>query len=386
MKTVPFSDILAQVCQLSGLDKTTLNDKTFSAVRDMCARRISVIWDREEWPDAQRYTSIFPGNPITSATVISNTDEDMTIRLSLDPMFPRIYLVDFQADAYRLNTIGKSTLEFNNPFYVLKPDNTRVAAENTAESFEYQTATGERGLYITSIDIKMPYGQLEYPSVYGGINGPLTTKVIFGGNKQLILQLESGSLQGLEVTSQDIRMTTRTSQDTFLVEEFSEINDSSIGGNVYQKEVSYLRVFTSSQKFIRYRVTPPRLFGISFSSTSSYSYGSQAYFDVVQGNGSYDATIKTLGTRGDFWNAIASPVPTGVVPANTSFYWKMEQIPYRFKDYLINGVAADFLRSEGRMDEANILEQLAEASVQQQIDVLVRQQGQVQRMNMVYTY
>jgi hypothetical protein len=29
---------------------------------------------------------------------------------------------------------------------------------------------------------------------------------------------------------------------------------------------------------------------------------------------------------------------------------------------------------------------MAEFAVQQQIDVLIRQQGQIQRMNMVYTY
>jgi len=64
----------------------------------------------------------------------------------------------------------------------------------------------------------------------------------------------------------------------------------------------------------------------------------------------------------------------------------MVEIPYRFKDFLINGISADFMRSEGRPEEANIFDQLAEVAVQQQIDVLLRQQGQVQRMNMVYSY
>jgi hypothetical protein len=52
----------------------------------------------------------------------------------------------------------------------------------------------------------------------------------------------------------------------------------------------------------------------------------------------------------------------------------------------VNGIAADFMRSEGRAEEAAPLDGLAEFAVQQQIDVLIRQQGQVQRMNMVYTY
>jgi hypothetical protein len=49
-------------------------------------------------------------------------------------------------------------------------------------------------------------------------------------------------------------------------------------------------------------------------------------------------------------------------------------------------VSADFMRSEGRAEEADALEGMAEFAVQQQIDVLIRQQGQIQRMNMVYTY
>ena len=385
MKTVPFSDILAQVCQLSGLDRTTLNDKSFGAVRDMCARRISVIWDREEWPDAEYTLITFPGSPITGVTTISSTATEMVIRLALDPMFPRIYLVDFDAEAYRQNKIGSGTLAFPNPFYILKSDSTRVAVENKASAFTYLTATGERGLYITSIDITVPLGTVEYPATYGGVNAPLTTKVVFGQNPQNIIQLESAMLQGLQVFGADYRNTTRTSQQSFLVEEFPDINDTATGGPLYQKEISYLRFRDTSEKYIRYRVACPRLFGKQFNLLNTYSAGSQVYFDPVQGTGEYNPLSQTVGTRGDFWTAIAN-VPLGNTPANTSMYWDMEQIPYRFKDYLINGISADFLRSEGRMDEANVLDQLAETSIQQQIDVLLRQQGQVQRMNMVYTY
>jgi hypothetical protein len=64
----------------------------------------------------------------------------------------------------------------------------------------------------------------------------------------------------------------------------------------------------------------------------------------------------------------------------------MAQIPFRFKGYIVNAASADFLRSEGRAEEADALEAMAEFAVQQQIDVLIRQQGQIQRMNMVYTY
>jgi len=385
MKTVPFSDILSQVCQLSGLDRTTLNDKSFGAVRDMCSRRISIIWDREEWPDSELFLQTFPGNPITGVTIISSTATTMVIRLTLDSMFPRIYLVDFDSDAYRKNTIGSGTLSFPNAFYILKADSTRVAVANQGTTFAYQTATGERGLYITSIDITVPLGTVEYPGSYPGVNGALTTKVVFNGNVQNIIQLEAGMLEGLKVHDKDTRQTTRVSEQPFLVEEFPEINDISTGGYLYQKEVNYLRLRDSNKKFICYRLNSPRLFGQKFNIQNTYFAGSQVYFDVGQGTGDYNPTTTTLATKGNLWTAVSN-VPLGNTPSIASMYWNMEEIPYRFKDYLINGISADFLRSEGRMDEANVLDQLAETSIQQQIDVLLRQQGQVQRMNMVYTY
>jgi hypothetical protein len=70
MNTVPFSDILAEVCQLIGLDRSTLNDKSFNTIRDFTSRRIGTIWDREEWPDANRFLRTFPGNPIQSLTLL----------------------------------------------------------------------------------------------------------------------------------------------------------------------------------------------------------------------------------------------------------------------------------------------------------------------------
>jgi hypothetical protein len=129
------------------------------------------------------------------------------------------------------------------------------------------------------------------------------------------------------------------------------------------------------------------LFGSKFSEYSDYIAGSQVYYDTAQESGAYNPTVLTNAVRGNFWIAVQNVAHTlGVRPAEVSTYWKMISIPYRFKDYLINGISADFLRSEGRAEEAGVLDGTAEMALQQQIDVLVRQQGQVQKMNMVYTY
>jgi len=71
MKTVPFSDLLSEICQLIGLDRTTLNEKSFNAIRDFTSRRIGTIWDREEWPDVNRFIRTFPGNPIQNVEFVN---------------------------------------------------------------------------------------------------------------------------------------------------------------------------------------------------------------------------------------------------------------------------------------------------------------------------
>jgi hypothetical protein len=406
MKTVPFSDILAQVCQLVGLDRITLNDKSFGAVRDMVNRRIGAIWDREEWPDTERRINTWPGTPITAVTAvdasimlengqalmtessseiwINNEDDTVQIRIAFDLNFPRIYLADFENDAYKLGKVGDTKVSFVNPFYYLKPDGTRININNQTYTFTYETAVGQRGLYIAAITITIPYCTPEYFE-YAGPNGPLTCKAIFESNQQLLIQLEPGALQGLEAFGKNSKTTSRTSQESFLVEDFDDRNDLASGGSVYAKEYTYLRFYSSSEKFIKYRQPVISIFGLSYNSLLQYSENAQVYFDPLQDSGNYYPSVQSSGISGNFWKAVTF-TPAATKPNNISRYWELVGIPYRFKDYLINGTSADFLRSEGRADEANILDQIAEIAVQQQIDVLVRQQGQVQRMNMVYCY
>ena len=128
------------------------------------------------------------------------------------------------------------------------------------------------------------------------------------------------------------------------------------------------------------------MFGVKYDPIVAYTAGSQVYFDLGQGNGNYYIGDKTKLSNGNFFFAKTN-VSAGVTPANqTSETWQILEIPARFRDYLANSVSADFLKSEGRIEEAVTLEQLAEAAIQQQIDVLIRQQAQNQRLNMAYTY
>lgn len=376
MKTVPFSDILSEVCQLIGLDKSTLNDKSFGAIRDFTSRRIGTIWDREEWPDINRYIKTFTGNPIKSAQFIQNTDE---LKLELDENFPRVYLADFAADAYRLGTITETEVAFENPFYY-SYNGELVSLSNKKYTFTYTSATDSNGEYIADINIKLPYGSsINFPA-YQGPNGNLTTTVLFDKNLQRIVQMPTGSLQGLAAWQRDPRLTTRVVPVDFTVEDMYNIPSTT-----KTVDVTYLRFLQNGEKHIQYRLDAPRLTGNQFENSTAYAANSQVYYDTLQLSSAYEPTNVGRGTKGNFWNSVLTS--SSVAPADPpNQYWELVAIPYRFKDFLVNGVSSDFLKSEGRTDEAVVFDQIAEMAVQQQIDVLIRQQGQVQKMNMAYTY
>ena len=402
MKTVPFSDILASVCQLVGLDRTTLNDKAFGAIRDFTWRRMSVIWDREEWPDVQRYMYTWPGMPVESIESGLNilatetniplstedsedffTENDLntnTTRINFDTNFKRIYLQDFLHDRYKLGTVGNSYAKFLNPFYGSVDDGPLTSVGENQYNFTYSTATDEIGEYITNIVIEVEFTSTNY-FTYSGPNSPLTTKVLFMDNQQLLIQIPQGSLQGLAIYTNDPRQTTRAIPLPFIAEDFADQTPQSFGD-----DVNYLRTFNTSKQFVQYRLTPPRMFGVKYDPIVAYTAGSQIYFDLGQNSGNYTIGDKTKASNGNFFVARIN-ASAGVTPVNqVSETWQILEIPARFRDYLANSVSADFLKSEGRIEEAVTLEQLGEAAIQQQIDVLIRQQAQNQRLNMAYTY
>lgn len=402
MKTVPFSDILASVCQLVGLDRTTLNDKAFGAIRDFTGRRLTVIWDREEWPDVQRYMYTWPGMPVQSILAATNilateTDEFLdtedseniltqnqlntnTTRINFDTNFKRIYLQDFLHDRYKLGTVGESYVKFLNPFYGAVDDGPLTSVSENQYNFTYTTAVDDLGQYITGIDIETDFTNTNY-FTYAGPNSPLATKVLFMDNQQLLIQIPQGSLQGLAIYTNDPRQTTRAIPLPFIAEDFADQTPQTFGD-----DVNYLRTFNTSKQFVQYRLTPPRMFGVKYDPIVTYTAGSQVYFDIGQNTGNYAISDKTKASNGNFFFANTN-VSAGVTPSSqTSEIWQILEIPARFRDYLANSVSADFLKSEGRIEEAVTLEQLAETAIQQQIDVLIRQQAQNQRLNMAYTY
>ncbi|CAB5224781.1 hypothetical protein UFOVP742_6 [uncultured Caudovirales phage] len=419
MKTVPFSSILSGVCQLVGLDRATLNDKGFYAIRDFTSKRINTIWDREEWPDIDRYFDTHPGNPISSIEIPEEllgtqsddpictedlvdllvTAETTPLRMELDIYFPRIYLEDFSSDAFAKGTVGSTYTKFLNAIYLTNPDETKFSLSDEQYNFTYESMTDEVGEFISAITVRLSTPATFSAYTYRGVNDLTTMKVVFVDNPQFMIQLPDDGLQVIDVYNTDSRRSTRAVPEDFLVEDESSIpllinypTETFSGPN--NTELSYVRFKNAERKYLRYRLKSFDLTGKGYSTSDVYRYNSQVYFDWEQQNGAYNPTNFAYGSSGDFWRfSLSSGVtfPAGTMnPRTPTTYgltvWRKFDIPNRFRDYLINGAAADFLRSEGRAEEAVVCDQLAEAAIQQQIDVLIRQQGQTQKMNMVYTY
>ncbi len=135
--------------------------------------------------------------------------------------------------------------------------------------------------------------------------------------------------------------------------------------------------------FIEYRLPTISLFGDSYSPTSSYSIGSQVYFDTGSNSGSY-LPSPTAASSGNFYVCL-SPTSNGESPSSAPAKWSKVEIPYFTADYLVRGVFSDYLRSESQFDSAALAEQEAEASKMMQVDRVLRAEGQVRRMD-VFTY
>lgn len=397
MKTVAFSTILAEVCQLIGLDRNTLNDKGFSTIRDFANRRVGTIWDREEWPDIQSYNRVWPGTPITSVTLDpselltedgnellqedgdtlyeQNAENTVPLVLSLDTNHVRVYLQDFDSEIFNDGTVGSTAVSIVNPFYLLMDDGTKISsAASDYQGFSYTTASDDVGDYITSITINAPWGTPQIAGSFG-----VQSNVLFEKNKQCVVTVQG---QTIGAYSNDPRKTTKLFEEPYIVENFPDLKT---GNFIFNNDTFILRFNNANKKYILVRSAQPWIFGSKYDNSLSYTVGSQVYYDPTQASSDYLPAYKSLGTNGNFWTCVVSASPANS-PQNNSQYWKQVEIPARFKDYLVNGIAADFMRSEGRAEEAMPLDQLAEMAIQQQIDVLIRQQGQTQRMNMAYTY
>ena len=139
----------------------------------------------------------------------------------------------------------------------------------------------------------------------------------------------------------------------------------------------------STNVFIEYRIAPTDLFGEVWQSSTTYSVGSQCYFDAGSNSGTYQP-VNGKPQVGNFYVCLTSNTNTN--PNTNTANWQKVKIPYIFGNYVSRAVFADYLRSEGQLDSARIAESEAKTFLDMEIDKIVRQQGQIQKTNFIQPY
>lgn len=136
--------------------------------------------------------------------------------------------------------------------------------------------------------------------------------------------------------------------------------------------------------YAEYRTKRPELFGDLYSASIAYSVGAQAYFDSGSNTGTY---IPVAGKPhyGNFYNCLEATT-AGQSPSTHPAKWQIVQIPYIFASYAARGAFADWLKSELQLEAAQVAEAEAQNTLTEAIDIILRQQKQVNRINMNRTY
>lgn len=136
--------------------------------------------------------------------------------------------------------------------------------------------------------------------------------------------------------------------------------------------------------YAEYRIKRTELTGDLYSATTAYSIGAQCYFDSGSNSGTY-IPIAGKPHYGNFYNCLEATT-SGQSPATHPAKWQIVQIPYLFGPYAARGAFSDWLKSELQLEAAQVAEAEAQNTLTEAIDLILRQQKQVNRINMNRTY
>ncbi len=149
-----------------------------------------------------------------------------------------------------------------------------------------------------------------------------------------------------------------------------------------QERLVILRGYTEGV-YVEYRTVPPEFKGNPWNSTTTYSVGSQAYFDSSSNSGTLQP-VDGKDFTANFYECISNNTNTN--PETSTTNWTKVKVPYIFGPYLSRAVYADYLRSEGQIDSANVAEAEAKAFLDAEIDKIIRQQGQYPKFKFIKSY
>ena len=137
--------------------------------------------------------------------------------------------------------------------------------------------------------------------------------------------------------------------------------------------------------FYLYRKDCPSFEGELYSPSVVYYQGVQVYFDSGSGTGSY---VPVLGKpySGNFYICIVASTTAGQNPNSHPASWTKIEIPYIFSSVMSWASAANWMVSEGQIEEASVIEAKAKEVLEFEYDKFLRQQGQTSKINMTNTY
>lgn len=149
-----------------------------------------------------------------------------------------------------------------------------------------------------------------------------------------------------------------------------------------EERLILLREYTDGV-YVEYRTRPPELNGNPWDSTTTYYAGSQVYFDSSSNSGSLQP-VNGKNYTANFYECLATN--TNANPETSTSNWTKIRLPYIFGPYLSRAIYADYLRSEGQIESANVAEAEAKAFLDEEIDKIIRQQGQYPRYKFIKSY
>ena len=332
MRKLTFARVLQGVAQLAGLDRDNLSTSEFARIRDLADGRLALAWESGYWPDTLGYDKrTFRALWDSSTTYAAGTE---------------VYYVP--EDKYYFATVGSNTGN-------LPTDNTKWGESSEAPSGnDWVTGTayvaGDKSRY--DVDDKYYWCYVSHTSS-GSItpqsSSYWTELVPFDRYIAYAQSGETAIAEALGVFKKDPRNLTANKEYSYLL--------SSTGVQVLDNV---------NKVWLKFRKRRPELTGDPFSATTAYASGDQIYF----GGQFYDANTSTLG---------------GESPTTTAASWDIVDVPYIFQNYLIRGAYSDYLRATGNNELAAQADSDAEAVIGVEADKLLRQQGQVERVN-VSTY
>ena len=345
MNKIDFSTLLFRFAQMSGLDRDSLTLNNFKMFRDFVNGRYELVRNSDYWPPLIRITP-YSGRYVTTTTFL-----DTTVSGSTYDAINGVYKVTGYDDS-------------GYPFYTINGNESGPCIYRGAYTWNLSIngRTPAATVYYSTSNL------VEGTNSWGIVSGPspvpsiVTTSV--SGPRTFALDGDIGDV--LQVYDKDPRTTTRARNVKYYL--YEDGTDQFI--NVME-DVDPI--------YIEYKLEKPDLFGNPFTSGSTYYAGAQVYFETSTNSGSL-LPDPTRPQSGNFYNCLVNG--TTLSPTDSPNSWELVEIPFFVGEYLIRGSHSDYLRSESQFDQATQVEMEAEAVRQAEVEKVLREKGQVRRINM----